>query len=72
MWPSFVPGVAVGNTCWLRNLMFCVDVLSFFLVLNETFGRSPKLCASDDSTSISSTYSPDCLCSSASDISNFP
>lgn len=28
--------------------MFCVDVLSFFLVLNETFGRRPKLCASDD------------------------
>lgn len=52
--------------------MFCVDVLSFFLVLNETFGRRPKLCASDDSTSISSTYSPDCLCSSASDIRNFP
>lgn len=50
--------------------MFVFSV-SLFLVLNERFGRSSKSGTFDDLTCLSA-YSPDCLCSSADDISNFP
>lgn len=49
-----------------------VFLVSLFLVLNERFGRSSKSGTFDNLTSVSSAYSPDCLSSSAGDISNFP